>query len=210
MVYLAKTPRWLKKIYSSCIWDFYSNQDKVIYLTFDDGPHPVATNFVLNELNKYNAKATFFCIGKNVMAHEDIYKKLISDGHSVGNHTQNHLDGWKTDSVKYLQNVDEAKKHIQSTLFRPPYGRIRRTQLRQLTSAPNDFTIIMWSVLSGDFDQSISKETCLANVIDNAKSGSIIVFHDSEKAFGHLQYVLPKVLEYFSKKGYAFKNIAIV
>lgn len=211
MVYLAKTPRWLKKVFSSCIWDFYNkDEDKVIYLTFDDGPHPIATRYVLDELNKYNAKATFFCIGKNVALHEDIFQNLTSEGHSVGNHTYNHLNGWKTDTVKYLQNINEAQKKINSTLFRPPYGRIKRGQLNQLITSPNNYKVIMWSVLSGDFDQSISSEKCLANVMENTKSGSIIVFHDSEKAFKHLQYVLPKVLEHFSQKGYIFKNISFV
>lgn len=211
MVYFAKTPRWLKKVFSSCIWDFYGRDEgKVIYLTFDDGPHPIATPFVVEELNKYDAKATFFCIGKNVVLHQDIYTSLIAAGHSVGNHTHNHLDGWKNDTVKYLQNINEAKKQINSTLFRPPYGRIKRRQLHQLTTSPNNFKVIMWSALSGDFDRSISSEKCLANVMENTKSGSIIVFHDSEKALNHLQYVLPKVLQYFSEEGYIFKPIAFL
>jgi peptidoglycan/xylan/chitin deacetylase (PgdA/CDA1 family) len=206
MFYFVRTPWWLKKVYGQCIWNL-SPAKKNIYLSFDDGPHPTATNFVLNELDKYNAKATFFCIGKNVAAHENVYQKIIDSGHSIGNHTYNHLNGWKTQNDLYLENILQAKKYIHSNLFRPPYGRIKKSQVKLLRTFNSDLRVIMWSVLSGDFDAGISSEKCFENVVHHAGSGSIIVFHDSEKAFKHLTYALPKVLEYYSKRGYMFEKI---
>jgi hypothetical protein len=178
-----------------------------MYLSFDDGPHPVITNFVLDELKKYNAKATFFCIGDNVVKYPEVYKRIIDEGHAVGNHTHNHLNGWKTADKKYLDNIDAAKKFIDSDLFRPPYGRITRFQLSQLRLSKYKLKTIMWTLLSGDFDNKISKETCTNNVIVNAKEGAIVVFHDSEKANERVSYALPEVLKYFSNKGYLFEKI---
>ncbi len=206
MFYLVKTPWLLKKIYPECIWNI-KTAEKTIYLTFDDGPHPVATPFVLEELKKYNAKATFFCIGKNVEDHFDIYKKIIDEGHAVGNHTYNHLNGWKTDDKEYLDNIFKAKKIIDSNLFRPPYGRITNFQVSQLKAEKYNMRTIMWNLLSGDFDPALSEDNCFLNVARHAKPGSIIVFHDSEKCFEKIKTVLPRVLEYFSGKGYAFKKI---
>ena len=208
MFYFVKTPWWLKKLYRGCIWGFSPGR-KTIYLSFDDGPHPVATPFVLTELSKYKAKATFFCIGKNVEAYNGIYKKIIEGGHSTGNHTYNHLNGWKTPNALFMDDIEKAKIHINSNLFRPPYGRIKKSQLRLINDLYPGFKVIMWSILSGDFDTAISSEKCFSNVINNAKSGAVIVFHDSEKAFNHLKYTLPKVLEYFSSKGYNFEKIII-
>ena len=203
--YFVKTPWWLKKIYPSYLWSV-DTKKKIVYLTFDDGPHPEATPFVLNELKKYSALATFFCIGKNVLAFPAIYKRLLDDGHSVGNHTQNHLNGWKTANDIYMKDIAEAAVYIDSDLFRPPYGRISSFQAKHLRSAMRGrkAKIIMWDVLSADFDTSISAEKCLENVILNATSGSVIVFHDSEKAFSKLQYCLPKILQFFFEKGYKF------
>lgn len=204
-MYLIKTPRLLKAFYPKCVWDIPVN-DKVIYLTFDDGPHPQATTFVLEELKKYNAKASFFCIGNNVQAYPSIYESILKDGHAVGNHTHDHLNGWKCDSTTYLNNIKSAAKLIDSIFFRPPYGRISMQQIRQLKSAtdmPNK--IIMWDVLSGDFDLRLTGEVCAANVIKNASAGSIIVFHDSAKAWDRLVVALPLVLQYFSKMGYQMK-----
>jgi peptidoglycan/xylan/chitin deacetylase (PgdA/CDA1 family) len=206
MFYLVKTPWLLKKIYPECIWKI-STLEKVIYLTFDDGPHPSATNFVLDELKKYNAKATFFCIGKNVEDHPDMYQKIIDEGHAAGNHTYNHLNGWKTDDAVYLDNIFKAKKIIDSNLFRPPYGRITKFQLKQLPAEKYKLKTIMWSVLSGDFDKEVSGEECYLTVVKNAESGSVVVFHDSEKAIERLQYALPKVLKYFTEKGFEFRSI---
>lgn len=181
--------------------------EKIIYLTFDDGPHPEATTFVLEQLKKYNATGTFFCIGKNVKGHQSIYKKIIDGDHAVGNHTYNHLNGWKTDDDVYMDNISEAKKYIDSSLFRPPYGRITKFQLKLLQSAKYELKPIMWTVLSGDFDIKLTKNKCLKNVIDNTGNGSIVLFHDSEKAYEKLLFTLPKVLEYFTEKGYRFEKI---
>ncbi len=206
MFYLVKTPWLLKKLYSESIWDI-KTKEKNLYLTFDDGPHPLATPYVLEQLKKYNAKATFFCIGKNVKEHFELYKRIIDDGHKPGNHTYNHLNGWKEKDKTYLQNVFEAKKIIDSNLFRPPYGRITKFQLKQLSAEKYKLTTVMWSVLSGDFDKNMSAENCFLNVTRNAKPGSIILFHDSKKSYKKLLDVLPKVLEYFSAKGYKFETI---
>ena len=203
MFYFVKTPLLLKKFYPSCIWDIPTKQ-KIIYLSFDDGPHPVATPFVLDELKKYNAKATFFCIGKNVVENPGIYKRILEEGHRVGNHTHNHLNGWKVSDNAYLGNIQQAAKYIDSNLFRPPYGRIKKFQVSCLKT---NFKIIMWDVLSADFDEKISAETCALNVMRNAKEGSIVVFHDSEKAFSRMKIALPQTLSFFSDKGY---NLGVI
>ena len=208
MFYFKKTPWWLKKIYKTCIWQIDTKENN-IYLSFDDGPHPFATPFVLDELKKHHAKATFFCIGKNVVLYPEIYERIIAEGHTVGNHTHNHLNGWKTKNDIYINNIQSAGKHINSFFFRPPYGRITFKQLQILSGFQQPFKVIMWSVLSGDFDRGISNITCLNNVIKNTVAGSIIVFHDSEKAFNKLHFALPKVLEYFKEKHFEFKKIDI-
>ena len=208
MFYFVKTPGWLKKIYDSYTWSVASS-DKILYLTFDDGPHPEATPFVLKELKKYNFLATFFCIGKNVVSYPDIYKQVLQEGHSVGNHTYNHLNGWKTNNDDYLKDIALASDEIDSYLFRPPYGRITSFQAKNLKPVMKgkEPKVIMWDVLSGDFDTACSPQQCLANVLFASVPGSIIVFHDSEKAFPRLEYTLPKILNYFSEKGYLFKSL---
>ncbi|HEX4877116.1 MAG TPA: polysaccharide deacetylase family protein [Chitinophagaceae bacterium] len=200
--YFIKTPGWLKKIFPHRIWHI-DTDDKILYLTFDDGPHPSITAFVLDELKKYNAKATFFCIGKNVEANAEIYNQILQDGHRVGNHTHNHLNGWKTKDDLYLKDIALADRFIQSDLFRPPYGRLKSSQARKMTN----LKIVMWDVLSGDFDKNTSKDQCLQNVLKNAGPGSVIVFHDSEKASENLLFTLPKVLDFFSRAGYTFLPI---
>jgi len=207
MFYLVKTPWLLKKLYSRCSWEIPVTSEKILYLSFDDGPHPVATPFVLDELKKYNAKATFFCIGKNVQQHEAIYKRILDEGHQTGNHSQNHLNGWKTDNNSYINDIVIAKNWINSKLFRPPYGRIRRKQIEVLRNTDHDFDIIMWTVLSGDFDISVTHQVCIDRVVKNARNGSIIVFHDSEKAFPRLQNALPVILKNLNDKGYRFEKI---
>ena len=194
-------------LYPKAIWNIHSPEEKVLYLTFDDGPHPQYTPFVLDQLKKYQAQATFFCIGKNVDAHFDVYKRIIEEGHAVANHTYHHLNGWKTDDQKYLHDIKKAMNNIDSKLFRPPYGRITRFQLSQLHKPAYELYPIMWSVLSGDFDQELAPKKCASNVVLSAKSGDIIVFHDSEKAWVRLEYALPEVLSYFSKQGFIFKKI---
>ncbi len=208
MLYLVKTPWWLKKIYPDCIWEM-PPANKTIYLSFDDGPHPQITPFVLDALKQYNATATFFCIGKNVAANPETYQQIIAAGHSVGNHTHNHLNGWKTDDRIYLDNISEAGKLIHSNLFRPPYGRATKAQLKIISAAPFHLKPIMWTVLSGDFDLGITKEKCLDNVLKHTEDGSIVLFHDSEKAFDKMKYALPKMLEHFTAKGFRFEKIVI-
>lgn len=204
MLYLRKTPWILKRLFPERVWNI-KTEEKVLYLTFDDGPHPEVTSFVLEELKKYNAKATFFCIGKNVKENFPVYTRMISEGHKPGNHTFHHLNGWKTDDNKYFQDIAEAAKIIDSNLFRPPYGRITKFQSRAINGGKLHLRTIMWDVLSGDFDPSVTGENCYLNVVNNAGPGSIIVFHDSTKAFTVLQYALPRILGYYADKEYQFK-----
>ena len=206
-MYFIKTPFWLRLIYRSCIWR-KPNQDRVLYLSFDDGPHPEATPFVLEQLSNFNAKASFFCIGKNVQLYPEIYAAILAAGHVVGNHTQNHINGWKNTIENYIDDIQEATKVIHSNLFRPPYGRISFSQIKALRLDPAlPQQIVMWDVLSGDFDTTITGEQCANNVIQHAGPGSIVVFHDSAKAMDRLRIALPKVLAHFSKLGYQFKAL---
>jgi peptidoglycan/xylan/chitin deacetylase (PgdA/CDA1 family) len=205
MAYLARTPWLFKKIFPAYTWEI-NTREKILYLSFDDGPHPEATPFVLDLLLQYDAKASFFCIGKNVELFPGIYDRIIAEGHAVGNHTQDHLNGWRVTDEAYINNVSSASKTIGSKLFRPPYGRIRSSQAKKLAK---DYKIIMWTVLSGDFDNNLSEKKCLENVTNNSRPGSIIVFHDSEKAFPLLRYTLPEVLRFFADKGYLFGKITV-
>jgi peptidoglycan/xylan/chitin deacetylase (PgdA/CDA1 family) len=202
MSYFIKTPWLLKRFYPLCTWDIRTKEKK-LYLTFDDGPHPDATPFILDELKKYNAKATFFCLGKNVAEHPGIYKRILQEGHRVGNHTHDHVNGWAVSDKEYIDNIEEAKKYIDSNLFRPPYGRIKKFQILCLRKA--GFKIIMWDILSADFDDNVSPEQCAINVTKHSKKGSIIVFHDSEKAFSRMKLSLSKTLSFFADKGYNFE-----
>jgi peptidoglycan/xylan/chitin deacetylase (PgdA/CDA1 family) len=202
-MYTVKTPWLLKKLYPNLLWNV-NNNTRCIYLTFDDGPIPIVTPFVLNILKQYNAKATFFCIGDNVRKHPDIFKQVKSEGHAIGNHTFNHLNGWKTDDKTYIDNFLQADKLIGTNLFRPPYGRIKRSQIKLLKEARPGIKIIMWSALSGDFDVNLEPEKCLDNVLKHTKDGDIVLFHDSLKAYERMEYALPRALEVWSKEGYSF------
>ncbi|MFV5686808.1 polysaccharide deacetylase family protein [Flavobacterium sp. GB2R13] len=201
-----KTSWIIKKLFSNYVWDLPNTGNKV-YLSFDDGPIPEITEWVLEELKIHKAKATFFCIGDNIEKHPEIFKKVINEGHAIGNHTFNHLNGWKTTTEGYIENFMRCEKSIQKfainlkpKLFRPPYGKIKISQSKQIRKL--GYKIIMWDVLSGDFDQNLPKEECLENVLSNIESGSIIVFHDSVKAFKNLEYVLPKTLTYLEKNNF--------
>lgn len=217
-MYLIKSPLLLKWYYPSLLWN-KSRTEKVIYLTFDDGPIPNVTDFVLKTLKAFNAKATFFCIGDNIVKHPEVYAHVINDGHAVGNHTFNHLKGWKTDDETYIENTLMCQQLTSTNLFRPPYGRIKKSQVRRLKSLVLDqsksrlstsstgLQIVMWDVLSGDFDINLSPEKCYQNVIKHTENGSIIVFHDSLKAFDRLKYTLPRALKYFSDKGFTFSSL---
>jgi peptidoglycan/xylan/chitin deacetylase (PgdA/CDA1 family) len=205
-----KTHWLIKKLFSNYIWEMPNSKNK-IYLTFDDGPTPEITEWTLQQLKKHNAKATFFCIGDNIKKYPEIFKKVIEEGHSIGNHTFNHLNGWKTKTNEYVENIklcDTETRNLKletRNLFRPPYGKIKPSQSRELRKL--GYKITMWDIISYDFDATISKEKCLENVLKNVKQGSIIVFHDSIKAFPNLEYTLPKVLEILNKKGFVFAKI---
>lgn len=219
-------PRFIQRLYPERIWAF-SRSSNSVFLTFDDGPIPEVTPWVLDELKKYNAKATFFCIGENVQKHPEIFRRILSEGHSVGNHTFNHLKGTKTETSEYVENVEKAERQMmevgrrlpedgcrkiedltinnqqlkienRKSLFRPPYGKITSKQAKILQQ--KGFKIVMWDVLSYDFDATVSEEKCLQNVLQNIKPGSLVVFHDSLKAEKNLRYVLPKVLEFVGEK----------
>ncbi len=202
-MYLVKTPRYIKAAYPSLIWDI--KKQNTLFLTFDDGPAPQATDKILNMLADYNAKATFFCIGKNVQQHIEIYNEILLRGHATGNHTFHHLNGWKTDTQTYMADVAACQNYVTSNLFRPPYGRITPQQIKALKK---QYKIIMWDVLSGDFDEASDANQCTKNVIENATDGSVIVFHDSEKCGKKVIQSLPAVLEYFSGNGFAFDLIS--
>jgi peptidoglycan/xylan/chitin deacetylase (PgdA/CDA1 family) len=202
-MYLVKTPWLLKKLYPQLTWDM-KPRNRCIYLTFDDGPIPIVTPFVLNILRQYDAKATFFCIGDNVRKHPDVFEQVKNAGHSIGNHTHNHLKGWNTEDKTYLDNFLEADKLIQSNLFRPPYGRIKRSQVKLLKAAKPDLDIVMWNVLSADYDINLNPEKCLDNVIKHTANGDIVLFHDRLKARERMEYVLPRAMEIWSGKGYEF------
>lgn len=208
MRYLIKTPWIVKKwIYPDYCWSMPSDQ-KIIYLSFDDGPHPEATPFVLEQLRKYDAKATFFCIGKNVLQYPEIYRNIMTEGHATGNHTYDHLNGWKTDNETYFENIAKAANYIHTDLFRPPYGRITRFQAA-LARERFGLNTIMWSVLSADFDVEITPQQCWKNVEKATGSGSIVVFHDSGKALPRMSVALPLVLEKFTELGYRFNKITL-
>lgn len=205
--YLIKTPWWLKKVYPTYRWSLPASGNE-IYLTFDDGPHPEITSFVLDELKRVDAKASFFCIGNNVVKYPEMYQRILDEGHAVGNHTHNHLNGWKTNPKEYLNDIKTATQHIDSNLFRPPYGRITRFQAGQVREwLGSSSQIIMWDVLSADFDEGINGEKCLGNVIRFTKPGSIVVMHDSQKAWNRLHYFLPRVLNYFREKNFEMKAL---
>lgn len=203
MMYLVKTPKFIRELFPNFTWRIPTTE-KVLYLTFDDGPIPTVTPWVMEQLAAYNAKATFFCVGENVRKHPDIFDQLIQAGHVVGNHTQNHLNGWSTENLPYYHNVRHGAYSTKSELFRPPYGKLRPRQSQFLL---RHYHIVMWDVLSGDFDPHISPEQCLDNVTSNAAEGSIVVFHDSVKAEEKLRYALPRVLEHYAQLGYRFEAL---
>ena len=206
----TKTPKFVTWLFPKRIWAFSRTENKV-YLSFEDGPIPEVTPWVLDQLKAYNAKATFFCIGENIKKHSEIFKRIISEGHTFGNHTFNHLKGTETASEKYIQNVDAFEKSIEnlkiqkSNLFRPPYGKITKKQAKILQK--KGYKIVMWDVLSYDWDKEVSEEKCLQIVLQNIQPGSIVVFHDSVKAEKNLRYVLPKVLENLSNQNLKLATI---
>ncbi|MFN8274156.1 MAG: polysaccharide deacetylase family protein [Flavobacteriaceae bacterium] len=191
----------VKWLFPKYIWNLPTHE-KIVFLTFDDGPMPEITPWVLDQLDAYQVKATFFCIGDNVRKHPEIYEEVMRRGHAIGNHTFNHLNGWKTATSTYIENTIKWEEYAatQSVLFRPPYGKIKRSQAQKLMQ--KGYKIIMWDVLSADFDTSVSPEKCLSNVVNHLESGSIVVFHDSLKAFKNIQYALPKTLQFLKENGF--------
>ncbi len=209
--YWVKSPRWIKYILPSYIWHLKPSP-KTLFLTFDDGPDPEVTPFVLDQLKSFGAKATFFCIGDCAKKHPKLLQRTKDEGHQIGNHTQHHLNGWNTDLDTYAKDIIEAEKWLYNEdfknphIFRPPYGKCTRAQVRFLKS--KKYVSIMWSTLSADFDQKLTKEAVLNNVIKNTqRNGSIIIFHDSSKMKENVEYCLPRILEHYTKKGYQFKRI---
>ena len=202
-MYLVKTPGWLRKIYPKLHWKM-PDTDRAIYLTFDDGPHPFATPFVLDQLAKYGARASFFCVGNNAKNNPELLARIRKQGHMLGNHTMHHVNGWKVADDVYLQEVEAAAAWLPTGWFRPPYGRIRFSQQKLLMQQFPAIKIMMWDVLSGDFDVKLTGEDCAKNVIKHAGAGSVVVFHDSTKAWERMQVALPLVLAHFSKAGYQF------
>ncbi len=200
---LASVPKIISRTFPSFIWHIPVIEKK-IYLTFDDGPIPETTPWLLDLLEAYQAKATFFCVGDNVRKYPHLYHRILDQGHSVGNHTYNHLTGWKTSVEDYVENINKAKDFIDSDLFRPPHGLIKNAQFQIIR---DEFKIVMWDVLSMDYDQKVHPEQCLRNVTSHVKPGSIVVFHDSLKARRNLVYALPKTLETLKNLDYKFEAI---
>jgi len=203
-MYLVKTPALLKPLAKDLLWHVETAQREV-YFTFDDGPTPGVTEATLDLLKQYNAKATFFCLGKNTEANPELFSRIALEGHAIGNHTYDHPDGWKTSQITYLRSVLRAKQTISSKLFRPPYGRIMPAQVSALK---NHFQLVMWDVLSADFDNANSPQQCYENVVNNATPGSIVVFHDSMKASTNMLYALERSLDYLSRDGYIFRALS--
>ena len=188
---------------SALVWQV-KTEEKKVYITFDDGPIPLLTEEILEILEEYNAKATFFCVGENVKRYSGIYRQILDQGHSVGNHTFQHLKGWTTNNAEYIENINEARKYIDSSLFRPPYGLM---SYRQAKALAKDYKVIMWSVLTKDYDPDITEEQCLQIAVNGIKPGAIIVFHDNIKARNKVLYALPKLLEYLGKEGFETEKL---
>ncbi len=203
---LIHPPKLIRRAFPRYIWKI-NETEKVLYLTFDDGPIPELTPWVINTLEKYNAKATFFCVGHNVFKYPDIYDMVLKNGHATGNHTYSHLNGWKNTNEALFSDIEKADKLIKSILFRPPYGKLTNSQMRFIARHKQ---IVLWDVLTRDYDKTVSPEICYSYVEKFAKPGSIIVFHDNIKATKNMQYALEKTLVNFSAKGYTFKALKTV
>jgi peptidoglycan-N-acetylglucosamine deacetylase len=196
-------PHYITKWFPLAVWRM-PEDSKIVYLTFDDGPIPEITTWVLDLLRKHQIKATFFAVGENVFRYPEVFDQIIEEGHAVGNHTYHHIQGLKSDNLTYFRDIDQANKLIGSNLFRPPHGWLKRAQYRYLS---RKYKIIMWDVISCDYNQNITKEEVLKNVLDFVRPGSIITFHDSKKAEQHLRWALPKAIEALKAEGYEFGKI---
>lgn len=202
-MYLIKTPGFVQGLFPNFTWKI-PNVENEIFLTFDDGPVPGTTAWILDLLETYNAKATFFCVGENVEKNPELFEEIKRKGHMVGNHTYNHLAGWSTDNIEYFHNIRRCAHLVDSPLFRPPYGKMKPSQVQFLQ---RHYQIVMWDVLSGDFDEEMTVDRCVNNVTRNVNPGSIVVMHDNYKSFDVLKEALPRILEELTEKGYVFKAI---
>lgn len=204
MSWQVHPPALLRKIHTDRLWRV-ATAEKKIYLTFDDGPIPGVTHRVLDILREYDARATFFCVGANIEKNPEVYQQVLAEGHSTGNHTWSHMNGWKNDNRQYYADVEKCAAVCESKLFRPPYGRMKPAQSRYLRK--QGYKMIMWDVLSFDFDQRVTKEQCLANVLNYTREGSLVIFHDSVKAADRMLYALPAMLKHFRDKGFTFEQL---
>ena len=223
-MFIHKTNFLMRALYPDFIWKI-PTREKEIFLTFDDGPIPEITEFVLEQLNKYHAKATFFCIGGNIEKYPNVFQKIVNQQHTIGNHTFNHLRGWDTEDDSYINNfkkcediivercsildvgdttIENRQSNIKHRKFRPPFGRIKRSQAKEILKSHE---IVMWDVLTGDYDQNFSKERVLSKALQHTEQGSIVLFHDSIKASKNMMYALPILLEHFSERGFTFKSL---
>ncbi len=207
-MFFHRTPWFIQKVYPTLTWRKPTN-DRVLYLTFDDGPIQGLTESILDTLEKCDVKATFFCVGQNLVNNNEIAQRAISEGHQLANHTYNHFDGWKTANESYYENINLCTDELLSLgqtklLFRPPYGKITRNQIVEVSKK---YDIIMWDVLTGDYSSKVTPEECLKNSIKTARRGSIVLFHDNVKAEKNVTYALPRFLEYFLDKDYQFKLV---
>ena len=200
---LIKTPTLIQFFFPSLLWS-KKRDKKILYLTFDDGPYNMLSPFILDELKKYKAKATFFYLGSKAEKYPQLIKRCKDENHKIGNHSYSHPNGWKTKNSRYYQDIEKANKLLNSNLFRPPYGRIKPSQINHLKKY---YKIIMWDILSWDFDKKTSAEECYNNIINNTKPGSIIVLHENEKSAKNVKEVLPKILSYFSSQGFKFEKL---
>lgn len=204
MLWYQSVPVWFQNLFQQLTWQIPGKTGADVYLTFDDGPHPEISIWVTEELEKYKMKATFFCVGDNVRKHPETLDTLLKLGHKAGNHTMHHLKGWNTDNASYTEDVYVCGNYVKSDLFRPPYGRIKIKQIKILAE---QYRIIMWSLLSCDFDQKLNPEKALRGLMNKTRNGSIVVFHDSEKAEKNLKYILPRYLDFLHKKGFICKTL---
>ena len=200
---MVRPPAVFRQVYPGAIWRM-PRTSKKIYLTFDDGPVPGVTTAALSVLKEHNVKATFFCVGENVQRHPEVFSQVLEDGHAVGNHTMHHFDGWKHSWYDYMRDVKECAQTFQSKLFRPPYGHMRRSQFHTLQRRCK---VVMWDVLTCDYDNTYAKEHCLELALQYSRSGSIVVFHDSEKAQERMLYALPRYIAEMKSRGFSFDSI---
>lgn len=204
MIRIVKTPKFIQRGFPGLIWNI-PNDERAIFLTFDDGPHPEITPWVLKLLNEHQVPATFFCLGKHVEQYSEIFEAIKADYHDIGNHGYDHLNGWKTKSTKYVQNAEKANRLIDSKFFRPPYGKITPVQFNAIKEHHN---IIMFDVISYDFDEALTPNECIDNVLKNMQSGSILVMHDSVKAWKNLKDSLEHIIIKLKASGFVFKKIS--